>query len=380
MNKKLKTILISVGVLVAVGGAVGFYYPFANRERTLQLPGTVETQEVRLSSKVGGRVKKVAVQEGDMVKPGQPLVVFESPELEAQRDQLQAKLQAAEAARTKAYNGARIEEKALARAAVDSAKARLDKLTAGFRVEEIDQARFDAISAEANCEQALKDWNRERSLYPGSTSKASIDQAEANYFRLKGLLESAKAKLKMMENGSRVEEIAEAGAELQKAQANLDLLLAGTRAEDLADADAKVAELRARLLEVDVQLREAVVVAPEKAVVEVVAVRPGDVVGPNQPVVRVLRADDLWVKTFVSEVDLGKVSLHQTVTVTCDSHPGMKFQGTVVQIAAESEFTPRNVQSIDERRHQVFAVKVRVADPKGVFKSGMAADVYLTVQ
>jgi hypothetical protein len=63
-----------------------------------------------------------------------------------------------------------------------------------------------------------------------------------------------------------------------------------------------------------------------------------------------------------------------------DSYPGKRFSGTVMQIAAESEFTPRNVQSVDERRHQVFGIKVRVPDPEGVFKSGMAADVYLQVQ
>ncbi len=111
--------------------------------------------------------------------------------------------------------------------------------------------------------------------------------------------------------------------------------------------------------------------------VEVLAVRKGDLVMPNQPVVRVLRAEDMWVKVYVPETELGKLRLGQDVEVTVDAYPGRRFQGKVIQIASESEFTPRNVQSLDERRHQMFGVKVRVDDPQGVFKSGMAADVWL---
>src|SRR5204863_252041 len=101
----------------------------------------------------------------------------------------------------------------------------------------------------------------------------------------------------------------------------------------------------------------------------------GDLVQPNQPIVRVLRADDLWVRAYVPETQLGRVRLGQRAEVTIDSFPGRHFAGEVVKIDAESEFTPRNVQSPDERRYQVFGVKVRVAEPDGIFKSGMAAEV-----
>jgi multidrug resistance efflux pump len=81
------------------------------------------------------------------------------------------------------------------------------------------------------------------------------------------------------------------------------------------------------------------------------------------------------VKIFVPETELGKVRLGEAVEVTVDAYPGKRFPGTVDQIASQSEFTPRNVQSADERKHQVFAVKVRVDNHEGIFKSGMAADV-----
>src|SRR5262249_5565325 len=129
------------------------------------------------------------------------------------------------------------------------------------------------------------------------------------------------------------------------------------------------------LNELDANLAEAVVRAPERLVIEILAVRKGDLVAPNQPVIRALRAMDLWVKVYVPETQMGRVKLNDEAEVTIDSHPGERFQGVIRQIAAESEFTPRNVQSPDERRHQVFGIRVYVDNPRGIFKSGMAAEV-----
>jgi membrane fusion protein YbhG len=182
-----------------------------------------------------------------------------------------------------------------------------------------------------------------------------------------------------MMNGSRPEDVAEAAAELARAKAKSLMLENGTREEDIMLAEATVAEIKGRLAEVEVNRKEAFVLAPGPAVIDVLAVRTGDLVAPNQRVLRVLRDDDLWVKVFVPETELGKVRLGEKVEVTIDAYPGRKLPGTIDQIASVSEFTPRNVQSIDERRHQVFAIKVKVENHEGVFKSGMAAEVTIPV-
>ena len=155
------------------------------------------------------------------------------------------------------------------------------------------------------------------------------------------------------------------------------MLLSGTRDEDKAAAEANVAAMRGRLDELKANRAEAVVRAPDKVLVEILAVRKGDLVAPNQPIVRALRAGDMWVRVYVPETQLGRVRLGQQAEVTNDSYPGRSFPGAVIQIGAQSEFTPRNVQSPDERRLEFFSVKIRVADPDGVFKSGMAAEVIL---
>ena len=123
---------------------------------------------------------------------------------------------------------------------------------------------------------------------------------------------------------------------LRRARANHALLLAGTRTEDLLAAEAHVAEARGKLREIEANLREAVVRASEAAVVEVLAVRKGDLVLPNQTIVRVLRADDLWVKVYVPETQLGKVRVGQNVEVLIDSYPDKPFVGRVIQVAGES--------------------------------------------
>jgi HlyD family secretion protein len=376
--------VIAVGlVLLGVAGAVGlgFYWQFHRTPAPLRLPGTVEIQEVRLSSRIGGRVKAVAVREGQLVKPGEVLVEFEAPELEAMRDQARQRRAAAAAALEKLLAGARPEEVAVADAAVVAAEAKLTRVKAGWREEEVEQARKDLAAIQAEVELAKAEWDRERFLAPkGASTESRFDVTRAAYLRWTAQAAAARAKLAMYEAGPRKEDIAEAAAELTRAKAQRDLVKATARSEDVAEASARVAELDARIREFDAQLAEAVVKAPEPAVVEVLTVRPGDILAPNQPVARVLRADDLWVKAYVPSTELGKLRLNQAVEVTIDSHPGTRFAGTIDQIATVSEFTPRNVQSVDERANQVFAIRVRVADNQGIFKSGMAADVYVPVE
>jgi multidrug resistance efflux pump len=373
-----KVIAFAVLLLAAGGAALFIFWPFGGPADTLRLPGVVEIQEVRLGSKIGGRVCEVCVAEGDEIKAGQVLVRLETPELEAQREQLLARLQESESALEKARNGSRQEEKDSAKAALESAQARLKRLKAGSRAEEIRQTRSDLEAATADSRLYHEDFERAERMYRSAAMpRADYDRAKAVYERATGKTASMKAHLDLLLAGTRPEEIEEAEAESRKAEANLRLQLAGTRSEDLAAAEATVAEARGKLHEVEANLREATVTAPEPAVVEVLSVRKGDLVAVNQPMLRVLRTADLWVKVYVPETQLSKVRLQQSVNLTVDGYPGRRFEGIVQQISSASEFTPRNVQTLDERRHQVFGVRIRVADNQGVFKSGMAADVYV---
>ena len=152
------------------------------------------------------------------------------------------------------------------------------------------------------------------------------------------------------------------------AKSRYDLLLAGTRPERIALA-------RAQLAELDTQLREMKIFAPTNCVLEVLSVKPGDVLAPNQQVATVLLTNHIWVRVFAPEPWLGHIAVGDAVKVRVDSFPGKDFAGAVEQIARSAEFTPRNVQTVGERVKQVFGVKVRLDNAEGKLRAGMAADV-----
>jgi multidrug resistance efflux pump len=330
---KLKQIAGLILLLAAIAATMGFFFPFWHTPKSLRLPGVVETQEVRLGSKVGGRVAQVYVFEGDMVKPGQLLVRFEAPELEAQRKQTEAR--------------------------VNAGQAELDRYIEGFRPQEKREAHDNWESADADARWYKEELARAEKLFgQRAYSQADLDTARANRNRA----------------------VAKAAA----AKAHLDLVLEGTRKQIIDQSKANVAELEGKLDEINANLRETEVRSPSEAVVEVVSVRAGDLIPPNTPIIRILKTEDLWVRVYVPETQLGKVRVGQVAEVTVDSYPGRRFQGQVIQVSAQSEFTPRNVQSVDERRFQVFGVKVQVPQPddprERIFKSGMAAEVTLPLQ
>ena len=378
MKRSLVMVLIGLGVTLTVAVSLGFYWPFSHENGGLTLPGTVEVHELRLGSKVGGRVAEVFVREGDTVDEGKPLVRFDAPELKAQREQLAQRLAAAKAELEKAESGPRPQEKDEARWAKAAAEQRKKRADAGWRDEEIEQAKDDWEAADADRESAQKNFERMQKIRDVSPNES--DNAQSRYTFTLRKANAARTKFKMMKSGNREEDKQEAGAEFERARAHSDLLDLGNRREDKDVARAQAAEIQAKLDEIDANLKETVVLAPSRLVVEVLSVRKGDLVPPNQSVVRALLAEERWVKIFAPQNELGAVHVGDAAEVTCDTFPNKKFKGTVVQIATASEFTPRNVQSADERRHQVFAVKVRVDDGGEVFKSGMAAEVRLAPQ
>jgi multidrug resistance efflux pump len=133
--------------------------------------------------------------------------------------------------------------------------------------------------------------------------------------------------------------------------------------------------VKAQLAEIETQLREMRIFAPTNCVLEVLSVKTGDVVAPNQQVATLLLTNHIWVRVFVPEPWLGHIRLGDTVKVGVDSFAGMDFSGTVEQIARSAEFTPRNVQTVGERVKQVFGIKVQLENAAGQLRAGMAADV-----
>jgi HlyD family secretion protein len=371
-----KILIPVIVILVVAGMGFGLWWNLRAPSDELRLPGVVEMQEVRLGSKIGGRVVDVKTAEGEIVNANDALVIFATPELNAQRKQWQAKLDLAVADWEKAKNGPRPDERRSAAAAFEAADARWDRMVAGPRQEEIDQAASELEASRADLDLAREDFRRAKELRR-ALSQAEYDAAKATLDRTQRRFDVNRSRLALLKAGNRREDLAEAAADRMRFYSNYRLMEEGTRPEEISAAKAAVDDAQGKLDEIDANLAEAVVRAPNRAVIEVLGVRKGDVVAPNTPVIRVLSADDLWVKVYVPETELWQLHLDQPVKVTIDSYRGQELDGTIIQIASISEFTPRNIQSADERKHQVFGVKVRVPDPQGILKSGMAATVVI---
>jgi len=369
----------AVLTVLAVGISTARGYLFAPNEPALQLPGIVETQEIRLSSKTGGRVGEILVQEGANATAGQPLIKLETPELQTRRTQLIAQQAAAKSRLEFLRNSPHPDDLAAAQAAFAVADSKLALLVAGSRVEEIEIAKLNVDERQSLEAMARGDRDRANKLRVSqAVSVAEYDEARTKLAAAESQTAIARQRWKILRDGTRPEELAVARAEAARLQAELQVVRRGPRQEQIAQAEAEVAEIGAKIDEVDVQREEAIVKAPSDCRIEVLAVRRGDMAAPSQPVVRVLCLQDVWVKTYVPETHLGLVRLNQAVTVTHDGS-SQAYPGEIVQIASVSEFTPRNIQSVDERQNQLFAVKVRLANAASneIFKPGMAAQVRL---
>lgn len=362
MNGKTRTTLIAA-VLIAAGTAVYAKW-FRQTGNPLRGSGTVEARDIRVGSEVGGRIDKVLVHEGDAVHPGEILVTFDDKELLASLDQ-------ARAAAQKAERGFRPEEVEQARAAAAQAKADYELRLSGYRKEDIDAAQADVNRAEADEVRTRLDFQRYDALAKKDlVSKQQLDTAEANWKMSTAQLQNLQHKLTELKRGFRPEEIAAAKAHYEETLATLQMYQRGSRHEDIEAAKAAYAYQQARY-------RERQVVAPSEATVEVLDVRPGDLIAPNMPIATLLESDQIYVRIYIPETELGRVHLGEKAEIRLDSLPRDVFAGEVEQINQQAEFLPRNVQTREERVHQVFGVKVRIKDTKGRVLAGMAADVTL---
>jgi len=360
--KKKHTLIVLAAVAVLAVTAV--YAGWFHRDTSLQGSGTVEARNIRVGSEVGGRIDKVLVREGDSVRPGQLLLTFDDKELRAALDQSRANAE-------KARRGYRPEEITEARAAAAQAKADYELRKNGYRKEDVDAAQDDLERAKADEIRTHLDFERYDALAKKDlVSKQQRDTAEANWKMALAQKEMAQHKLDGMQRGYRPEEIASAEARYHQAQANLEKLERGNRPEDIRAAQAALAFDEARF-------RERQVVAPAAAVVEVLDVRPGDLIAANTPVATLLEKNQIYVRIYVPETEYGRLKLGQKAEIRVDSFPNLVFSGEVEQINQQAEFLPRNVQTREERVHQVFGVKIRIDDPAGRVLPGMAADVKL---
>ncbi len=348
------------------------------RSDPMKVSGFIEAHEIRLGSRVGGRVAKVHVQEGQPVRAGDVLVELEPFDLLAREAEARANLAAGKSDHARLTAGFRPEEIAQAKARVAQLTADHERLVSGPRQPEIEAARAHVEVAKAGVTLAERVHKRtEELLRTNAIAAEQMDRAIEELDAARGQLVARTKELQVLEEGTRQEDIAAAKARLDEATAALDLMLAGYRQEEIAQSKAKVDAAESVLAAILAQISELKIVAPINGVVESMELQPGDLTAPGGPVMSMMESEELWVRAYLPErlhLEIG-----QSVPVTVDAF-SEEFAGEVTFISRQAEFTPSNVQTPEERSKQVFRIKVTIREGQDRLRPGMSADVWLKPQ
>ena len=330
MEQKRKIALV-VGLVVIAGVAVFVGWELVRGKgggEVLVANGTIEATEVEVSSKLPGRIAQLLVKEGDTVQAKQIIARLDMAEIEAEVAQHQAAW-----ART---------------------EAQLKELLAGSRVEEIEEARANLRQAEDNLKLAKDDWDRFDNLFKeGAISAQERDRAKNKVEVAISQVKAARERYQMIRIGPRPEVIEAARHERDRAKAALGAA--------------------------QVRLRDGTILAPLAGIVLTKRAEQGEIINPGFPIVVLIDPDDLWLRVYIPESEIGLVKIGQKGTITVDSFPNRRFEGKVIEISSKAEFTPRTVQTKKERVNLVFGVKISLDNRERLLKPGMPADAQLIV-
>lgn len=365
-----------IALVVSALGALVAYSKF--RPPPNSVSGFLEADEIRVGSRVGGRVKVVHVEEGEAVSLGQLLVELEPYDLLEREKEAIATLAEREADYQRMKSGYRSEEIAQAEAKFNQAKAYYDKLKTGPRKQEIEAARGRLQVAQAELLLAKQNFTRRTKLFESkSIPKEEFDAASKQLESAQAQLVVRQQELNLLEEGTREEEVREAEGQMAEAKAAWELTRNGYRVEDVAQAKAARDAAQAAVDVVREQTKELRIVSPVNGFIESLDLQPGDLVASGAPVLSVLDQEDLWVRCYVPQ-NRTAVQVGDKLWVTVDGLDGERFLGEVVFVARLAEFTPSNVQTPEERSKLVFRIKVELNEKVGRLRPGMTVDVSLT--
>jgi len=288
--------------------------------------GTVEAVEVTIGNKIPGQVLEVVPREGNLVKVGDVVARIDHADLDLEMER--------------------------ARAGVRAAMAQLTLLRRGPRKQEVRRAEQLVAQAKAALGNARTNYQRAQELL----NKKVLPQSK---------VDSARAQVDVLQ------------AQHNAAQEGLSVLRAGSRLEQLhmAEANLDQAEMLVRILEKKIQ--DCTVKSPTTGRVVARFLEPGELAGTGMPIVRVADLSEVWIMIYVAETELGRVRVDGPAEIRVDSFPGKAFPGKVTYISPQEEFTPKNIQTKDERVRMVFGVNLAAQNPDESLKPGMPADVVL---
>ena len=300
-----------------------------SNDSIVESTGTIEATQVDIRSEVAGRILNLAVDEGDRVKPGDVLANIDHEKMDLERENAEGRLR--------------------------EAQARFGMLQNGFRKEDVRKAQEALQEAEIIFENAKRDYVRIRKLHADKVAAENMrDTIETNYKSSQKRYERAQQDYQMLQSGYRVEDIAAGQAVKESAEAAVNLIKR--------------------------RIKDATITSVGKGIISERYVEPGELVSVGSVLFSIIDLQDMWIMAYVSEKNLGKVKIGQAADVSVDSFPDRKFPGRVIYISPEAEFTPKNIQTKEERVKLVYGIKVQIKNDEELLKPGMPADVAIAIE
>jgi membrane fusion protein YbhG len=389
----MKKRILIIAVVVVLAGAAVYAFRGMNRQpdNRLMISGNIELTEVNIAFKTAGRLIERDADEGDAVKRGQVIARLDREQLLAQRERETAGLQSAQSQLAQAETGLAWQKATLAAdvaqrtADLASTEARLRELRNGSRPQEKQDAKAAVDAAQAEAQRAQADWDRAQTLIKNDDiSRAQFDQYRQRWEGATAALRSAKEKQALVDAGPRVEVIQAQQGQLERARAALAMAQANSleikrREQDLAARRADIERARANLAIIDSQLADTIALCPADGVVLVKSAEVGEILAPGTTVLTVGDLDHPWLRGYINETDRPRVRLGAKARVTTDE-PGKLYWGTVSFISSEAEFTPKQIQTQQERVKLVYRIKIDLPNPRHELKSNMPADAEIVLQ
>lgn len=399
-----RRLLIPIGLAtVAIGYGVWLILP-RPAETVLHISGRLESDETDIGAKTGGRIVKILVREGDVVKKGAVVVEMQDEEISAQLSGLTAQIESARQEENQAKQDVAVAESRMREADLNLQQSKGDS---SGRVEQaqsnVSAAEADLLQAKAQVEQAkaqvqqskseLRFAQLERDRYvklvaEGAVNQQLLDQKQTTLDTTEASLNTSEAKLVASQAAvkSQVDRLAAASGSLTQVRstglnpeirtAQLDAFSQQkTQAQaKLAAAQAKVKNAEASRDQIQRRLESFKVRSPIDGIVQDRPLEPGAVVSAGKTLLTVLDPSAVYLRGYIPEGDIGKIRVSQTARVLLDSSPNQPFSARVSQIDTKASFTPENIYFKQDRVKQVFGIKLSIDKPEGFAKPGMPAD------
>jgi HlyD family secretion protein len=391
----MKKRIIVFGLLLILGAGFAFHLVTDRQiagKGSILVSGAIELTEVDCAFKVSGMIEELRFDEGESVKKGELIARLDARELQDRGNKARASLQTEESRVRQILIAIEHEDRsnrgliAQARANLSAARARLREVLAGSRPQEIEAARAEMDRAFSELQKLSKEWERAQHLYAARTiSKREWDAAKAGFEVAQAQYERAKEQYDLVKKGPRNETIEAARSKVAEARAALQVAEATTlRVEELKQeletAQARVKVARAELDLAETLISQTRLYAPISGMVLSKNMERGEIALPGSSVLTLGDLKKVWLRAYINETDLGRVKLGQPAEVSVDTYPKKVYRGRLSYISDQAEFTPKQIQTHEERVKLVYRIKIDIDNPLMELKSGMPADARIIIE